>query len=74
MKNDTDLIGPVSSEEMLREIDRTIRDRSWKYPRMVRAGKLAIIEAQRRNRAINAIRSLIIDTQAAQRDLFRSGK
>lgn len=66
----SDLTGPVTTEEMLREIDRTIRDRDWKYPRMVKAGKLSMNEARRRNRAINAIREMIVAHQARQKDLF----
>lgn len=66
----SDLTGPVTPEEMLREIDRTIRDRDWKYPRMVKAGKLSMNEARRRNRAMQAIREAILARLAAQQDLF----
>lgn len=65
-----DLTGPVTAQEMLREIDRTIRDRDWKYPRMVKAGKLTMNEARRRNRAMQAIREIIVARVAAQQDLF----
>lgn len=65
-----DLTGTVTYQDMLREIDRTIRDRDWKYPRMIKAGKLGMNEARRRNRAMQAIRNVILDRIAAQQDLF----
>jgi hypothetical protein len=65
-----DLTGPVTPEDMLREINRTIRDRDWKYPKMIKKGTLAINEARRRNRAIHAIRELIEAHLARQKDLF----